>query len=94
MPTPHSSVNYIEPNFSAVKGEFSGGTFLNWALKDDYERDLLSEGLYIMEIKSTVNFPLWLVKELSRLKIYPHSFSKYGEEYKLLIKEGDLHGIF
>ena len=47
-----------------------------------------------MEIKSTVNFPLWLVKELSRLKIYPHSFSKYGEEYKLLIKEGDLHGIF
>lgn len=62
--------------------------------KDDYERDLLPEGLYIMEIKSTVNFPLWLVKELSRLKIYPHSFSKYGEEYKLLIKEGDLHGIF
>lgn len=62
--------------------------------KDDYERNLLPERIYIMEIKSTMNFPLWLVKELSKLKIYPHSFSKYGEEYKLLIKEGDTHGIF
>ena len=48
MPTPHSSVNYIEPNFSAVKGEFSGGTFLNWALKDDYERAPRLEDYSIM----------------------------------------------
>ena len=48
MPTPHSSVNYIEPNFSAVKGEFSGGTFLNWALEDDYERAPRLEDYSIM----------------------------------------------
>ncbi|MGM9971425.1 MAG: VTC domain-containing protein [Anaeroplasmataceae bacterium] len=48
----------------------------------DYELDLLPPNTYIMEIKSVCNFPLWLVRELSRLKIYPKSFSKYGEEYK------------
>ena len=48
MPTPHSSVNYIEPNFSSVKGEFSGKTFLNWALDDDYERAPRLEDYSIM----------------------------------------------
>lgn len=45
-----------------------------------------------MEIKSVANFPLWLVKELSRLKIYPKSFSKYGEEYKIYLKNGVKNG--
>ena len=48
MPTPHSSVNYVEPNFSSVKGEFSGGTFQDWALKDDYERAPRLEDYSIM----------------------------------------------
>ena len=59
---------------------------------DDYELDLLKSNLYIMEIKSVANFPLWLVKELSRLKIYPKSFSKYGEEYKIYLKNGVKNG--
>lgn len=54
--------------------------------KDDYEVKLLEDGLYILEIKYTHNFPLWLVKSLSKLKIYPHSFSKYGTEYLNRIK--------
>lgn len=45
-----------------------------------------------MEIKSVANFPLWLVKELSRLKIYPKSFSKYGEKYKIYLKNGVKNG--
>jgi len=48
MPTPHSSVNYVEPNFSSVKGEFSGGTFQNWALEDDFERAPRLEDYSIM----------------------------------------------
>lgn len=48
MPKPHSSVNYVEPNFSAVKGEFSGGTFLKWALEDEYERAPRLEDYSIM----------------------------------------------
>ena len=37
---------------------------------------------YIMEIKTLGAMPLWLVKNLSDLKIYPVSFSKFGSIYK------------
>lgn len=37
---------------------------------------------YIMEIKTLSSMPLWLVRSLSELKIYPVSFSKYGSIYK------------
>lgn len=36
---------------------------------------------YIMEIKTLGSMPLWLVRNLSELKIYPISFSKYGSIY-------------
>jgi len=50
--------------------------------KGDYQFSLLEDGKYVLEIKSNKNFPLWLVKTLSSLKIYSQSFSKYGTEYK------------
>lgn len=37
---------------------------------------------YIMEIKTLGSLPLWLTRILSELKIYPKSFSKYGNIYK------------
>lgn len=37
---------------------------------------------YIMEIKVLDSMPLWLVKSLSELKIFPTSFSKIGSIYK------------
>lgn len=40
------------------------------------------ENLYIMEIKSLASIPMWFAKILSELKIYPQSFSKYGNIYK------------
>lgn len=48
---------------------------------------LLPSDKYIMEIKFINSIPLWLVDALSRYKIYPCSFSKYGVAYKDLIKE-------
>ncbi len=36
----------------------------------------------IMEIKTLGAMPLWLVRNLSELQIYPVSFSKYGSIYK------------
>lgn len=36
----------------------------------------------IMELKTLDSFPIWLTKLLSELKIYPISFSKYGNIYK------------
>lgn len=40
------------------------------------------EKIYIMEIKTLGAMPLWLVKNLSNLGIYPVSFSKIGSIYK------------
>lgn len=40
----------------------------------------------IMEIKSNGAFPLWLVHEMSKLKIYPQKFSKIGKVYELIKK--------
>ncbi len=51
---------------------------------------ILPEGYYLMEVKSSQNYPLWFARALSDLKIYPTSFSKYGREYKLLKLEENL----
>lgn len=49
--------------------------------KGDYGEMLSNEPIYIMEIKTLGSIPIWFVKILSELKIYPNSFSKYGEVY-------------
>lgn len=43
---------------------------------------LFDEPKIIMEIKSVMAIPVWLVRLLSENKIYKTSFSKYGEAYK------------
>lgn len=50
--------------------------------KGIYGNKLLDDNTYIMEIKCNSAFPLWLVKILSKEKIYKTSFSKYGMAYK------------
>lgn len=50
--------------------------------KGDAGTLLLDNGEYIMEVKTLGAFPLWFVNVLSSLKIYPTSFSKYGNVYK------------
>lgn len=45
------------------------------------------EKIYIMEIKTLGAMPLWLVKNLSALEIYPVSFSKFGSIYKKDMEE-------
>lgn len=47
----------------------------------DYGKPMNGTGGYLMEIKTTCAMPLWLVHILSELKIYPVSFSKYGNVY-------------
>ena len=48
----------------------------------DYGEPIIGGDLYLMEIKIPGICPLWLSRLLSELKIYPTSFSKYGECYK------------
>ncbi len=53
---------------------------------------LLSENMYLMEIKINRAVPLWFAQIMSSLNIYPISFSKYGTEYKKYIIKN--HGYF
>lgn len=53
--------------------------------KGDSGYVLLDNSRYIMEIKCEGAMPLWLTNQLDRLQIYPTSYSKYGEIYKLLM---------
>lgn len=43
---------------------------------------LLPDDQMVMEIKISESFPFWLARLLSKHKIYPTSFSKYGTYYK------------
>ena len=43
---------------------------------------ILKEGTSLLEIKIPGIMPLWMSEILSRLKIFPASFSKYGTYYK------------
>ena len=43
---------------------------------------VFNKTMYIMEVKTLGGLPLWFSSILSELKIYPKSFSKYGNVYK------------
>ncbi|MBR1664039.1 MAG: polyphosphate polymerase domain-containing protein [Ruminococcus sp.] len=55
--------------------------------KGSYGEQLLENGQVLMEIKIPGVMPLWLSKELSRLKIFPTSFSKYGKAYTRVLTD-------
>ncbi len=48
----------------------------------DYGELYFFDQKYVMEIKALDAIPLWLVDTLSRLRIYPASFTKYGKIYE------------
>ena len=58
------------------------------ALEDgDYGEQLLEDGVYLMEIKTSMAKPLWLCDMLTELNIKRQSFSKYGMEFKHSLNE-------
>ncbi|MCL2276410.1 MAG: polyphosphate polymerase domain-containing protein [Treponema sp.] len=56
----------------SIKNLYSGGNYQ----KNDYQ--ILDDNYQIMEIKTKNSIPVWLAVLLSKNKIYPVSFSKYG----------------
>ena len=53
--------------------------------------DVLIDGnTYILELKTNGAVPLWLSAAFDKLKIYPGSYTKYGNAYKKLLMEGYL----
>lgn len=55
--------------------------------KGDFGYILMDESQMILEIKSALAMPLWLTHALDELKIYPTSYSKYGNAYKLMLSQ-------
>ena len=53
----------------------------------DFGDLLLDEGMYLMEVKTSLAKPLWLTHMLDELEIRRRSFSKYGTEYTNMIRE-------
>ncbi len=53
---------------------------------DSFTTPLFEDGTVLMELKTGDAMPLWLAHALSDLKIYPTSFSKYGNIYKQKIE--------
>ena len=60
----------------------------NWSFNESLDHELIPVDLCLMEIKIDGSFPLWLSNALSELQIYPTSFSKVGNAYYDLRKEG------
>lgn len=52
-----------------------------------YGTPLLEPGQRILEIKTQQAMPLWLVDILDDMKIYPTSYSKYGNAYRQIQKQ-------
>lgn len=48
-----------------------------------YGTRVIPKGSVLMELKVAGAMPLWLVKMMNELKIFPTSFSKYGTAYKM-----------
>jgi len=54
----------------------------------DHGELLLEPGQWLMEVKAEKTIPLWLSRMLSEHQMYRTSFSKYGNEYKKMLKNG------
>ncbi len=55
--------------------------------KGDYGANLINNETYLMEVKTSHSMPLWFVRALSQLQIYPISFSKYGKIYQISLEK-------
>jgi len=52
--------------------------FCSGGIRQKYNHQILDDNHLVMEIKTANAIPLWLAGALSKSKIYPVSFSKYG----------------
>lgn len=58
--------------------------------KEPGGRKILPQGYTLMELKTPEALPLWMTEILTRNRIFKTSFSKYGEAYKIMLKEKNL----
>ena len=55
--------------------------------KEPYGKKLLPNDVILMEVKTIMGLPRWLLDYLGNNQIYKTSFSKYGNVYKELLNK-------
>jgi SPX domain protein involved in polyphosphate accumulation len=93
-PFPRFMISYDRLAFRVPENEALRITFdtnIRWRAdgldfsKGSYGAPLLNEDKYLMELKIDKSIPLFLTDQLTRLKIFPISFSKYRTAYENLL---------
>jgi hypothetical protein len=93
-PFPQFMISYDRLAFRGLENEALRITFdsnIRWRAEDlDFSKGpwgapLLAKDEYLMELKIDKSIPLFLADQLTRLKIFPISFSKYRTAYESLL---------
>lgn len=58
--------------------------------KEAYGTPLLERGQTLMEIKTAGGMPLWMCRELTRLRLFRERFSKYGLAYMKIMADEEM----
>lgn len=59
----------------------------------DFGRQLLGHDQWLLEIKTPLSIPVWLTDHLTKCKIYPARFSKYGRSFQIACQENIYKGV-
>jgi hypothetical protein len=98
-PLPQFMISYDRLAFRAPENEALRITFdanIRWRAEDldfskgPYGAPLLDEDKYLMELKIDKSIPLFLTDQLTKLKIFPISFSKYRMAFESLLYSREL----
>ncbi len=85
---------YVGKNDSELRITFDSKIRFRFTALDlkagDYGTLLENNDFFILEIKTLGSMPLWLTAVLTKLEIFPSSFSKYGTIYEKYIGGNDL----
>lgn len=57
----------------------------------DYGEPLVKDGRWLMEVKAEKTVPIWLSQLLSKHGLYRTGFSKYGNEFRYMVKRNNLN---
>lgn len=61
---------------------------------ETYGAYILPREKYIMEVKVSTAYPLWLADTFSKLQLSRISYSKYGNEYRQFLHNNYAHGLY
>ncbi len=62
-------------------------------LESKADREVLPDDYVLLEVKTVMGLPIWILEFLNENKIYKTSFSKYGTAYQLYYLPQFIHSL-